>query len=235
MDLILTQQSKRFDELDKESQNIVSSLLDNQEVLSKDLLDQITAVSHMLSRTEFVLDQHSQTRALFVDALEQWHTLASSGEPLQQVNDDRIAASKFHEQRVTRMVEVRILETLRFPAMGDRFEEIAENHQRTFQWMLRDTEACGVQSWSDFVRWLREGTGIYWVNGKAGSRKSTLMKYISESAITTTELCKWGWGGQIPLCVAKGFFFGTAVHLSNDPKPVSYERCFMRSSDSNQS
>jgi hypothetical protein len=192
IDLVSIQQSKRFEDLDKKSQNIVSSLLDQRDVLSKDIQDQTAAVSQMLSPTEFlILDQHNQTRALFVDALQQANGPSSVREPYEYDLNYRVAESKSSELRITGMVEGSILETLRFPTIGDRYEEIAENHQRTFQWMLRDTEPCGLQPWSNFVSWLREGTGIYWVNGKAGSGKSTLMKYISEETITKTTLSTW--------------------------------------------
>ena len=32
--------------------------------------------------------------------------------------------------------------------------------------------------WHDFAWWLKSGHGVYWVNGKAGSGKSTLMNHI---------------------------------------------------------
>ena len=34
--------------------------------------------------------------------------------------------------------------------------------------------------WDSFSDWLRSGTGVYWINGKAGSGKSTLMNYICD-------------------------------------------------------
>jgi hypothetical protein len=50
---------------------------------------------------------------------------------------------------------------------------------------------------------MREGDGIYWINGKAGSGKSTLMKYIFDDP-RTTNLVKEG--REKNACVA-GFFF----------------------------
>lgn len=38
--------------------------------------------------------------------------------------------------------------------------------------------------WNDFVAWLEEGDGLYWIAGKAGSGKSTLMKYIASHPST---------------------------------------------------
>jgi hypothetical protein len=58
---------------------------------------------------------------------------------------------------------VEILESLRFEEM---------NHKQTFDWLYENT---GPQ----FVQWLRDvaGPSIYWISGKPGSGKSTLMKY----------------------------------------------------------
>ena len=33
----------------------------------------------------------------------------------------------------------------------------------------------------DFTNWLQDGTGIFWISGKPGSGKSTLMKFITQS------------------------------------------------------
>jgi hypothetical protein len=49
----------------------------------------------------------------------------------------------------------------------------------------------GSTTWSNYAQWLREGEGIYWINGKAGSGKSTLMRYIVEDLRTRRMLEQW--------------------------------------------
>jgi hypothetical protein len=89
--------------------------------------------------------------------------------------------------------------------MNDRQTRIPEYYGHTFEWALREAPCTG-QTWSSLVEWLRNGTGIYWINGKAGSGKSTLMRYIYEHPLKE-ELLK-EWARPLPLSVASaGFFF----------------------------
>ncbi|KAK8112534.1 hypothetical protein PG984_013060 [Apiospora sp. TS-2023a] len=45
--------------------------------------------------------------------------------------------------------------------------------------------------WNDLPAWLRNGNGVYWINGKAGSGKSTLMAHIVEDPRTKAALDIW--------------------------------------------
>ncbi|KAG4429835.1 hypothetical protein IFR05_014686 [Cadophora sp. M221] len=87
--------------------------------------------------------------------------------------------------------------------MRDRYEEISEAHAQTFKWILRESESH-TRTWSNFSNWLQNGTGIYWVNGKAGSGKSTLMRYIVDHQ-ETRRLLKF-WSGNVDLDTATFFF-----------------------------
>ncbi|RSM04103.1 hypothetical protein CEP52_007075 [Fusarium oligoseptatum] len=96
----------------------------------------------------------------------------------------------------------RILSTLWFRMIDDRRETITDAHRETFQWALEPP--AYHQPWDDLSRWLRAGSGIYWIAGKAGSGKSTLMKYIYSSAVTKYLLSEWA--GDSP-CSTADFFF----------------------------
>lgn len=93
------------------------------------------------------------------------------------------------------LCENSVLESLRFPTMNDRHEEIADAHKNTFKWMFEAVDAeddsdLEAQS-NNFVEWLCQGDGIYWINGKAGSGKSTLMRYIYHDHRTRQYLQSW--------------------------------------------
>ncbi|KAI1762410.1 hypothetical protein GGR53DRAFT_521656 [Hypoxylon sp. FL1150] len=47
-------------------------------------------------------------------------------------------------------------------------------------------------SWDSFSDWLRSDSKIYWVSGKPGSGKSTLIKYILDNPLTKAGLEIWG-------------------------------------------
>ena len=121
---------------------------------------------------------------------------------------------KLHE-RATKAV----LESLFFPTITERYEKIAEAHKKTFEWVFRplvDEEDPKDTQWSDFVEWLSEGQGIYWINGKAASGKSTLMKFIYDHQKTKENLQQWADGK--PLYIAKFFFWwaGTEIQKSQN-------------------
>ncbi|KAL3419726.1 hypothetical protein PVAG01_08224 [Phlyctema vagabunda] len=54
---------------------------------------------------------------------------------------------------------------------------------------------------------IEHGTGFYWINGKAGSGKSTLMKYIQCQNATVEALKTWANGKEL---VVASFFFWRA-------------------------
>lgn len=72
----------------------------------------------------------------------------------------------------TRRTTNQIIDSLRFPEIYHRRDLVPVAHQHTFDWIFLDTS-------SPFLTWLETGDGIFWITGKAGSGKSTLMKYLS--------------------------------------------------------
>ena len=107
----------------------------------------------------------------------------------------------------------RILDALHFRAIVERRTTISKAHQRTFEWIY-DDRFPQTSSWDSLPEWLRTGRGCYWINGKAGSGKSTLMKYILEDHRTTEALQQWSCSSE--LVVASFFFWyaGTPLQKS---------------------
>lgn len=114
-----------------------------------------------------------------------------------------------------------ILKTLEFGQIHDRELAIPEAHRKTFQWIF-DTPKASTDT--DFVRWLRTSqNGVFWIKGKAGSGKSTLMKFITEHPTTDSHLKSWaGWDkpGTVrdDLVIAKHYFWspGTPIQKSQE-------------------
>jgi len=98
-----------------------------------------------------------------------------------------------------RMVNEFVFASLRFPTIRHREEAICAAHQRTFSWIFGSCqqETANTRPWSNFVEWLSEDGGIYWINGKAGSGKSTLMKYIWNHWNTLKHLQSWASGTKL--------------------------------------
>lgn len=62
------------------------------------------------------------------------------------------------------------LESLRFDGSEKRFHDIARPKEGTLIWIWDED--------SNFTRWLEQENGLFWITGKPGSGKSTLMKDI---------------------------------------------------------
>jgi hypothetical protein len=110
----------------------------------------------------------------------------------------------------------RILESLQYERMASRYESIVEAHDKTFEWILEPHRwpQSDPHSQNQFRHWLRQEPGIYWVSGKPGSGKSTLMKYLS--GCEKTKACLQAWAGASRLCTGSFYFWmlGTDMERS---------------------
>ena len=88
-----------------------------------------------------------------------------------------------------------------------RQETIAARHPATFEWLLSTEADARSVDGGGFREWLRAGNGTYWITGKAGSRKSTLMKYIVEDPRTKSYLQEWA--DPHPVVVASHFLWSS--------------------------
>ena len=103
-----------------------------------------------------------------------------------------------------------VLGSLFFPDIHVRQERIKVAHRNTFEWIFTDT-STNTQCWDDYIDWLRYGQGVYWISGKAGSGKSTLMNFIYEDRRTEDALRIWS--GPSELFVPAFFFWSHGSDL----------------------
>jgi hypothetical protein len=78
---------------------------------------------------------------------------------------------------------------------------------RRFESLLLDEEKQRVRTRESFLCWLRSEHGLFYISGKPGSGKSTLMKLLCSEEKTNQELEAWA-GGKI--LVFTRFFFWAA-------------------------
>ena len=124
------------------------------------------------------------------------------------------------ESEICSRLEDAVLRSLSFSAMESRHEAVAEAHARTFSWIFEDPKAHN-QPWNHYAQCLRGGSGIYWINGKAASGKSTLMKYL----VSRPDLDDFpqDWSGRSTLFRAHHFFWNTG------PTPQKSQAGLLRS------
>ncbi|KIX99771.1 uncharacterized protein Z520_04407 [Fonsecaea multimorphosa CBS 102226] len=108
-----------------------------------------------------------------------------------------------------------LLRLLRYRHMQDRRDEIQKAHRTTFEWIFQENADSTLGA--NFLRWLHADSMIvpYWINGKAGSGKSTLMRFLVEDPRTRTALSKGS--GSDEFTIASCFFWnlGTAMQKSH--------------------
>jgi hypothetical protein len=222
VDLVAIQLSERFSKLDKDTQIIVTSLLKNERtVVAKDQPDHALALSNVLNRVEQIMDDQKR----IVNDITQIKLRLEKDNANHLTRKQRIGrealqeqlAAKFHEEthiqdeetKIRRAIEDKILKALKFETMTERQEAIEAAHARAFEWVFEKDEQRGGRPWSNFSRWLEEGSGIYWINGKAASGKSTLMRFIYENR-RTHDLLKI-WAGSEPVRTGVFYFWNSGT------------------------
>ncbi|KAF2830264.1 hypothetical protein CC86DRAFT_403564 [Ophiobolus disseminans] len=100
----------------------------------------------------------------------------------------------------------RIKSALGYHQQHDRFDDIVTAHAKTFDWALQVKERP-TQGWPSLHNWLCHGQAIYSVSGKAGSGKSTLMKYLHQDVRLHDALQSWAGNAQL---LTLSFYFWNA-------------------------
>ncbi|KAK0631225.1 hypothetical protein B0T14DRAFT_559045 [Immersiella caudata] len=113
------------------------------------------------------------------------------------------------------MEGMEFLRKLSFGEIRTRHETIPDAHATTFEWVFKNRTPDGLHD-IHFAQWLRAGRGMYWVRGKPGSGKSTLMKFLRQHKETNANLCQWS--PQEKLVTSNHFFWnaGSALQKSQE-------------------
>lgn len=78
------------------------------------------------------------------------------------------------------------LDTLWFPTLDSRYSTIKTAHSKTCQWLLHREE---YQDWFDISK-LQHHHGFFWIKGKPGCGKSTLVKFAVQNVKRTRKGAK---------------------------------------------
>ena len=211
---ILQAQIQALGEGGKRVESAVAKLLDSQAGIGD------TILKALVSRTRIV-EQQKSVQNLQGEILSAMHHEAA----VVKSNDTQ--APLVSTQRKTYLQNI-FLGRLRYDNMEDREGRIAEPYEKTFRWIFDDDNSTS-NSWSNFKDWLESESKLYWITGKAGSGKSTLMKFICQTntgqdGSSNTEiisrqkgrrcdqyLCTWA--GSLQLMLATFYFWNSGVPL----------------------
>ncbi|KAI0141579.1 hypothetical protein GGR57DRAFT_404480 [Xylariaceae sp. FL1272] len=71
----------------------------------------------------------------------------------------------------------KLLLSLKFPGLNERYNQVSLPHRNTCRWIFDENQGS-PSPWDSFPAWLKSDKTIYWISGKPGSGKSTLVKSI---------------------------------------------------------
>ncbi|KAI1331346.1 hypothetical protein F5Y16DRAFT_265632 [Xylariaceae sp. FL0255] len=98
-------------------------------------------------------------------------------------------------QRTLNQKENALLATLRFPEMNERYNGIEEASKDTVDWIFQkkitSSTTAGTDTAVPFTPWLRSDAPIFWISGRPGSGKSTLMRFLAHDKRKMSHLSWW--------------------------------------------
>jgi hypothetical protein len=164
--------------LDEASCKVLKDIVDSNRILKADIR---TQTHNILTEQKVEGARAAGRHQEVLDAILTQHLKAPSVDTILQTLQSRLYS---HRQ-------------------DDRFEDIAQAHQKTFTWAFEKKNSS--QSGPDLLNWLQSLSGTYWISGKAGSGKSTLMKYLVQDPRFKQALQEWA--GDDSLVIATFYFW----------------------------
>ena len=156
------------------------------------------------------IEKRRRDDSLWLEERKQWKAKLIEAIRWNQFDFHHTALSPHVSQNRKEFVRRKLLNDLKFLEMSDRSDRIAEAHEKTFDWIFKEPRT-GAKSWESFLKWLESGESLYWITGKAGSGKSTLMKYVYSNYRTLDHL--ESWAADVPLVTAAFFFWNSGTDL----------------------
>lgn len=115
--------------------------------------------------------------------------------------------ARFDQQRINRSIYDQTIQSLLYPDIFLRQQQSQLTaFGDTYDFVFNEPNDSN-ESWSSFVKWLKSEDEVYWINGKAGSGKSTLMNYIRGDSRKEASLQEWHPDRQL---LTPSFFFWAA-------------------------
>ncbi|KAK4442845.1 hypothetical protein QBC34DRAFT_363014 [Podospora aff. communis PSN243] len=189
--------------------------LQNNKNLASLRLEVLDAIKKLASESDDVeTDGDGRIDEYFRHQHDNSADLGPPGYQPAAISSDINAAVSVMSQLVREAESVRsdleLLRTLYFSKLQVRHRKIEPAHAKTFQWVYRD-RVPGQQQPIRFRQWLRNENGLFWIHGKPGSGKSTLMKFLVQNPSTLDNL--GAWAGRKKLVMASFFFWNAGTQL----------------------
>ncbi|KAI8716361.1 NACHT domain-containing protein [Fusarium sp. LHS14.1] len=197
----------RLTKLEKELNNLTSSM--DTQLLSLGLLattlQKVSSGQQDLSQQMVKALEDAQNR-LNAEYLRNQRTIEQQiTATTRDLQDERVRAQQEKRENEQRQDWDHLLKSLHFDARTERVNMITQEYSDTCRWIFRPSTEYGHAkpqpayseshqgNWPSFTKWLQsEEPPIYWICGKPGSGKSTLIKFIaSDESPTRNFLKQW--------------------------------------------
>ncbi|RAH64897.1 uncharacterized protein BO66DRAFT_443542 [Aspergillus aculeatinus CBS 121060] len=174
--------------------NVLSALEERCALIRADVrqvLEQVQATGmNQAAETQLLVSHRHQ-----LDCLQhQIHGILNRQEHLRNLDEQRRLADT-HQL---------FLASIQFPQMQERAQQIRTAHEKTYRWVLQPQHPSSV------VAWLSAPTDtepIYWISGKPGAGKSTLMRYLDQNLDYEEHMLPWASGFTV---IRASYYFWNA-------------------------
>jgi hypothetical protein len=196
IDIMMARNEQEHEMLSQASQTIAAAMPELNDSITKFMSDQVRLLAVQRSEYEATAAQRHEETLGMLRKLGDAPTTMASRAPLVQKLDPSTVLSTIQDH-------------LYFHQLSDRFDDIDEAHKKTFEWIFDPDATMDTSNSVNFNDWLHGDSRIYWVSGKAGSGKSTLMKYL----MSRCEEPLKKWAGETPLVLLSFFSWNAGSDL----------------------
>lgn len=141
----------------------------------------------------------------------------------------------------------RLLRSLKYLGFNERRNQVRDAYDQTYQWIfagddggivhekfrnkvkkMHNSVKMGSLKWDSFSNWLMSTNTFYWISGKPGSGKTTLVKYILSSQKTKQYLNIW----KTDVVIISHFFWRPGSDMQRNTKGLLCSLLFQLLSES---
>ena len=139
--------------------------------------------------------------------------------PESSNDEDTWTSANFQQDpRLRAMAVSKITGGLEFDELSTREAAVSKADLDTCTWIFSqppDDQQEEVSTWDSFPDWLeRHQDPTYWITGKPGSGKSTVMKFILQSPLLRDHLSNWAGSTPIVLVSFYAWIAGSSLQKS---------------------
>ncbi|KIL88250.1 hypothetical protein FAVG1_08329 [Fusarium avenaceum] len=229
-DAVQEQQGQRFQKLDSDIQNLIIQIASGSVKIEGLLIQESKATRDMID-TSLTSEFKALNVRMVTEAQRQRLLKSLKSEEIRQRYNSVTSPLGAYFERVFTSYERVCSRDPKHKAWSDINEA---SHICDSEQLLEEEVDRIDRSWDTFCSWLRSNVDIFWVQGKPGSGKSTLMKFIINNDNTKSLLQSWNqdirvlshffWKiGNEPQNSIKGLLCSLLYDiLSNDTEAVEF-------------